>query len=175
MSGYAMNYLALVARDLESVCRFLGDSLGLQRRDVALGGRTVPFFGIGKSAIAIFETDNPYLEAPIFPGIHHMALAAADPLATALQHKLPITADGKGPDGKRYVNINPKATVGIRTRFIEPLDIPSADGAAYKIDHLGIATDDNDATVRVFTNNLGCPIDSTQTDVEIRNITESFI
>ena len=107
MSGYAMNYLALVARDLESACRFLGDSLGLQRRDVALGGRTVPFFGIGKSAIAIFETDNPYLEAPVFPGIHHMALATTDPLATALKHELPITANGKGPDGKCYVNIDP--------------------------------------------------------------------
>jgi methylmalonyl-CoA epimerase len=65
--------------------------------------------------------------------------------------------------------------VGIRTRFIEPLEIPATGGPAYKIDHLGIATNDNDATVRVFTRNLGCPIDSTQTDVEIRNVTESFI
>ena len=60
MSGYAMNYLALVARDLESVCRFLGNSLGLQRRDVALAGRRIPFFGIGKSAVANFETDAHY-------------------------------------------------------------------------------------------------------------------
>ena len=175
MSGYAMNYLALVARDLEGVCRFLGNSLGLQRRDVTLAGRRIPFFGIGKSAVAIFETDDPYLEAPVFPGIHHMALAAADPLETALQHGLPVTAEDEGPDGKCYVTINPDATVGIRTRFIEPLDIPSADGPAYKIDHLGIATNDNIATVQIFTNNLGCPIESTQTDIEIRNVTESFI
>jgi methylmalonyl-CoA epimerase len=88
---------------------------------------------------------------------------------------LTVTHDGVGPDGKRFVTIEPKETVGIRTRFIEPLDIPSAGGPAYKIDHLGIATDDNDTTVRVFTDNLGCPIDSTQTDVEVRNVTESFI
>ena len=175
MAGYAMNYLALVARDLESACRFLGDSLGLKRRDVALDGRRVPFFGIGNSAVAIFETDDPHLEAPVFPGIHHMALAANNPLGTALQHALPVTAEGEGPDGKCYAAIDPKATVGIRTRFIEPLKIPSTDGPAYKIDHLGIATNDNAATVRVFTNNLGCPIDSTQTDIEIRNVTESFI
>ena len=38
MAGYALNYLALAARDVEAACRFLGDSLGLQRRDVEFGG-----------------------------------------------------------------------------------------------------------------------------------------
>ncbi len=175
MPGYSMNYLALVARDVEAACRFLGESLGLQRRDVPLEGRSVPFFGIGKSALAIFELDDPYLEEPRFPGVHHMALGAIDPAGAATTHGLTVTKDGVGPDGKRFVTIEAKETVGIRTRFIEPLDIPSADSPAYKIDHLGIATDDNDETVRVFTDNLGCPIDSTQTDVEVRNVTESFI
>ncbi len=175
MPGYAMNYLALAARDVEAVCRFLGDSLELERKDVPLEGRTIPFFGIGKSAVAIFEFDDPYLEEPRFPGVHHMALGTDDPAGTAAKHGLTVAESGIGPDGKRFVSIEKSETVGIRTRFIEPLDIPAADGPAYKIDHLGIATDDNDATVRVFTGNLGCPIDSTQTDVEIRNVTESFI
>lgn len=175
MAGYDLNYLALAARDVGAVCRFLGDSLGLLRKDVPLEGRTIPYFGIGKSALAIFDFDDPYLEEPRFPGVHHMALGAADPAATAAKHGLTVTAEGIGPDGKRFVSIEQTETVGIRTRFIEPLDIPTADGPAYKIDHLGIATDDNDATVRVFTDNLGCPIDSLQTDVEVRNVTESFI
>ena len=175
MAGYDLNYLALAARDVEAVCRFLGGSLGLLRKDIALEGRTVPYFGIGKSALAIFDFDDPYLEEPRFPGVHHMALCAADPAGTAAKHGLTVTAEGIGPDGKRFVSIDKAETVGIRTRFIEPLDIPAADGPAYKIDHLGIATDDNDATVRVFTDNLGCPIDSLQTDVEVRNVTESFI
>ncbi|NBS58482.1 MAG: hypothetical protein EBS65_15845 [Betaproteobacteria bacterium] len=156
MAGYALSYLALAARNVEPVCRFLGDSLGLSRTDVALQGRTIPFFGIGKSALALFDVDDPYLDEPRFPGVHHMALAAADPAATAGA-------------------IAPSATVGIRTRFIEPLSIAAVDAPAYKIDHLGIATNDNDATVRVFVDNLGCPIESTQTDIEIRNVTESFI
>lgn len=175
MAGYALNYLALVSRDVEAACRFLGDSLGLQRTDVALDGRSIPFFGIGDSAVALFEPDDPYLEEPRFPGVHHMALGADDPAATAANHGLAVAEEGIGPDGKRFVTIEPQETIGIRTRFIEPLDIPSVDGPAYKIDHLGIATNDNDATVQVFTDNLGCPIDSTQTDVEIRNVTESFI
>ncbi|MFT5173021.1 MAG: hypothetical protein ACI8W7_001189 [Gammaproteobacteria bacterium] len=175
MAGYALNYLALVARDVESCCRFLGASLGLARSDLSLHGRSVPFFGIGKSAVAVFDADDHYLDEPRFPGVHHMALGADDPAASALAHNLPVTQQGVGPQGKRYVTIDKSATVGIRTRFIEPLALATGDGPAYKIDHLGIASNDNDGGIRVFVDNLGCPLDSTQTDIEIRNVTESFI
>lgn len=175
MAGYALNYLALAAREVEPVCRFLGESLGLPRGDVVVQGRTIPFFGIGQAGLAVFDAEDAYLEEPRYPGVHHMALGATEPAACAARHSLPVTSAGAGPDGKRFVVIDPAATVGIRTRFIEPLPIPANAGAAYKIDHLGIATNDNDGTVRVFTNNLGCPIQSTQTDIEIRNVTESFI
>ena len=175
MAGFALNYLALVARDVESACRFLGDSLGLARTDVSLHGHSVPFFGIGKSAVAIFDADDHYLDEPRFPGVHHMALGADDPAAVARTHDLPVTQQGLGPDGKRYVAIDKSATVGIRTRFIEPLRLATGDGPAYKIDHLGIASNDNDGGIRVFVDKLGCPLDSTQTDIEIRNVTESFI
>ncbi len=175
MTGYALDHLALAARDMDAACRFLGGSLGLKRTDLALGGRMVPFFGVGQSAIVLFDPHDPYLEHPHHAGVHHMALAAPDPAAAAARHGLTVTAEGKGPGGRRVAVIDPGETVGIRTRFIEPLEIPSADGPAYKIDHLGIATDDNDATVRVFAGTLGCPVDSTQTDIEIRNVTESFV
>ena len=91
MAGYALNYLALAARDVEAACRFLGDSLELQRRDVPLEGRTIPFFGVGESAVAIFDFDDPYLEEPRFPGVHHMALGATDPAGTADKHGLTVT------------------------------------------------------------------------------------
>jgi catechol 2,3-dioxygenase-like lactoylglutathione lyase family enzyme len=175
MAGYALNYLALVARDVESTCRFLGDSLGLERTDVALQGRAIPFFGIGKAAVAVFDPDEHYLDEPRFPGVHHMALGAEDPAATAERHGLPVTEDGVGLDGKQYVAIDRSATVGIRTRFMQPLSIPATVGPAYKIDHLGIASNDNDGGIRVFVDNLGCPLESTQQDIEIRNVTESFV
>ena len=175
MAGYTLNYVAVVARDVGAACRFLGDSVALERTDVALGARSIPFFGVGQAAVAVFELDDPYLEEPCFPGVHHMALRADDPAATAAGHGLSVAAEGVGVGGKRFVAVEPGETVGIRTRFIEPLDIPSADGPTYKIDHLGIASDDNDAGVRVFIDNLGCPLDSTQTDVEVRVVTESFI
>ena len=64
MTGFALNYLALVARDTEAVCRFLGGSLGLMRTDLAIEGRAIPFFGIGDAALGIFDPEDPYLDAP---------------------------------------------------------------------------------------------------------------
>ena len=174
MPGYEMTYLALAAHDVDAVCQFLGDSLWHATAGHAARRSQTPFFGIGQSAVALFEPDDPYLEEPRYPGVHLQALAAEDPAGSATKHGLTVTEEGVGPDGKSFVTIDPKETVGIRTRFIEPMEIPTTDGPAYKIDHLGIATDDNDGTVRVFTDNLGCPIDSTQTDVEVRHVTESF-
>jgi len=104
-----------------------------------------------------------------------MALGALEPEAAAREHRLTVSDQGIGPDGNRFVTIDPKDTAGIRTRFIEPLEFPSVDGPAYKIDHLGIASDDTGDAIRVFAGNLGCPIDSSQTDIEVRNITESFV
>jgi hypothetical protein len=176
MTGYALNYLALVARDVESACRFLGDSLELTRTDVTVQGHPIPFFGVGQAAIAVFDADDRYLDEPRFPGVHHMALGADDPVATAAQHSLPSAEQGIGPNGNSYVAIDKSATVGIRTRFIKPLAVTTSDNSpAYKIDHLGIASNDNDGGIRVFVDNLGCSLDSTQTDIEIRNVTESFI
>ncbi len=175
MSGYALTYLALVARDVDAVCRFLGGSLGLARKDLSLDGRAIPFFGIGAAALGIFEPDDPYLDEPRFPGVHHMALGTADPASTAAQHGLTVIEEGIGPEGKRFVSVDKAETCGIRTRFIEPLDLPVQASRVKKIDHLGIASTDIDENIRVFVDGLGCPLESTEVDIELRNVTESFI
>ena len=64
MSGYALTYIALVARDVDAACRYFGEALELDRRDIDLGGRKIPFFGIGKAAIAVFEPEDRYLDEP---------------------------------------------------------------------------------------------------------------
>lgn len=175
MSGYALAYTALAVRDVVSTCRFLGDALGLARTDAALGERTIPCFGVGNAALAVFAADDAFLDAPRFPGVHHVALCAADPQAAAARHALPVTGAGVGPQGARYVAIDSAATAGVRTRFSEPVPVSTAPGPVCRIDHLGVASDDNEAAVRVFVDNLGCALESTQTDIAIRQVTESFV
>ena len=43
-----------------------------------------------------------------------------------------------------------------------------------RIDHIGVACEDNRAAGAVFTGRLGCPVESTQTDFEIAQAIESF-
>ena len=90
MSGYALTYLALVARDVDAACRYFGEALGLARHNIDLNGRKTPFFGVGDAAIAVFDIEDPYLDEPRFPGVHHMALESGDPTATAMEHNLTV-------------------------------------------------------------------------------------
>lgn len=180
MAGLKLSYLALVARDVDAARRFLNESMGLRPCNVSVGGRTVPFFGVGRAAIGLFELDDPYLDAPVFPGVHHMGLALEDPdeNPSAAAARLGLTIVGTGSDGpgeRPYATIAPDATCGIRTRLVTALDVETQPGPVHKIDHLGIATNDLDANRRVFVNQLGCTLESVETDVEIRNITESFV
>lgn len=182
MAGYDMAYVALVAREADAAAAFFGETIGLQRTDMtaggnAAGGRTVPVFGVGRSAVAVFAPDHPFLDAPARPGVHHMALAAEDPAGAAARHDLPAIEPERveGLGGAAQVLIDPKATCGIRTRFCAPLNVPVAGGAPVeRIDHLGIASAGNDEGIRVFSDNLGCAIESTQTDLEIQMTVESF-
>lgn len=175
MSGYDLAYLALVAADLKAAEGFFGGALGLHRTDLALGDRTVPMFAVGRSALALFAPDDPFLDEAAAPGVHHMALVSGDPEATAKAHGLKVLALDDGPDGARQALIDPTATCGVRTRFSEPVEYESGpNGPVERIDHLGIASADNVAAIRVFCDNLGCALESQQTDLEVRNTVETF-
>ena len=174
MPGYAVNYVALAARDVDAVCEFLGHGLGLVRSDLALGERSIAFFAIGDAYVAVFEVDDDYPDEPRCAGVQHMALAAPAP---QVAHGLPIAGQGLGPGGRQFVAVAAKATCGIRTRFFQPLSGAgqAEDGVIGRIDHLGIASLDNQRCIEVFCHRLGCTLESTQTDLEIRNVTESFV
>ncbi len=175
MAGYALSYAALVARDVDAVCQFLGNSLRLARTDINIQDEIVPFFGVGDASVAVFQVKSPYLDGAVFPGLHHIALTSRDPLAAVKRHKLPIINNGIGPCGRKFVVIDDAATCGIRTRFIEPISVSVVQTKIERINHLGVASFDILENIRVFSDELGCPLESTETDIEIRNVTESFV
>src|SRR6478735_5840651 len=73
-------YIAVVSKDIDKASRLFGEVLGLIRTDVAIGkGRTAPVFSVGDAAIALFETGDPFVGGDQRPGVHHIALSAAQP------------------------------------------------------------------------------------------------
>jgi catechol 2,3-dioxygenase-like lactoylglutathione lyase family enzyme len=73
------------------------------------------------------------------------------------------------------VRLAREATAGIAMYLSEPLDLDRGRaGVVERLDHVGVASADNDAAVSVFTQRLGFPVESTQTDLETRIAVESF-
>ena len=176
MSGYDLAYIALAVRDSAAVEEVLGVDLALTRYEVEAPGGAVVAYGIGRTALVLFETGHAFLTGRIETGVDHIALVAEDPEADVRRHALPAAA-GRAPDGidgGRQVAVDPDAT-GLALRFCTPLGL-SGDASRFveRVDHVGIASVDNAAAERLYVDRLGCPLESRQTDMEVRLTVESF-
>lgn len=171
-------YVGLAVNGVDAVAGALAEHLGLPRRDAALGdGTRVPLLRVGATALALFEAGDPFLGDDGKPGVHHIAIAAdvPDDYARGSGLVLDDTCPAAGIDGVAQRGFDPAATHGVRTRVCAPLDLPDRnDGAVERIDHLGVASADNAAATDVFGGKLGCTVESTQTDMEVRMAVESF-
>lgn len=178
MSKPDLAYVGLAVNGIDSVADVLARHLGLGRRDAALDdGTTVPLLRVGDTALALFEAGHPFLGSDSRPGVHHIAIAADAPDAYASAHGLPLdeSCSTTGIDGVAQVGFALAATHGVGTRVCAPIELPDGDGdAVERIDHLGVASADNVGAAEVFCGNFGCPVESTQTDLEVRMAVESF-
>jgi methylmalonyl-CoA/ethylmalonyl-CoA epimerase len=175
-------YTALVVADVERVAAAFTRDFGFRRTDCAAGnsGRRVPVFAVGASALALFEPGDPFLGDSARPGVHHIALEVAELSAAAGAVSVAgIALDGRTPEpglaGRRRLPLKPEATVGVQTYLTEPIGVePASAGWVERIDHLGVASADNAAALEIFCGRLGFPLESTQTDLEVRIPVESF-
>ncbi len=175
MSPIGLAYVALAVRDREAAAEVLGGDLGLARLSVAGQVGPLPAFGVGATALVLFEVGDPFLTGER-AGVDHIAFAADDPAAAA--RSCGFAADmalGAGLSGAEQAVIERTATEGLATRFTTPLGLSgSANDKVERIDHLGIASADNRAAEAVFATRIGLPVESRQTDMEIRIAVESF-
>ena len=182
MIGNGLAYVAIVVRDVYAVATTLARDFELARADCAIGetGRSAPVFRVGEGALALFETGDPFVDEQEKPGVHHIALAAADPDAAAREATAAgVAASETGPyqrlGGARRVMLSPEATAGVRTFFCDPLVLDCrVDGWVERIDHIGVACVNNATAIDAFSRQLGWPVESMQTDMEVQTVIESF-
>ncbi len=178
--GRDLAYVALVVSDTDRTAQVLGRELGLKRNDLDDGtGRRLPVFAIGESAFALFPQGHPGVGGEDRTGVHHIALGVDhldDGLAVA--QKAGVSASAKpesGLGGRRRVALSPDQTAGIKTWLTERVSIDRAKAPLIeRLDHLGIASADNQAGIATWSHRLGCPIESQQTDMEVMIPVESF-
>lgn len=178
--GRDLAYVALVVNDTDKTAQVLGRELGLKRNDLDdANGQRLPVFAIGESALALFPQGHPDVGGETRPGVHHIALGVDhldDGLAVA--EKAGVSVLGKtetGLGGRRRIALSPEKTAGIKTWLTERVSIDRATAPLIeRLDHLGIASADNQEGIAAWSHRLGCPIESQQTDMEVMIPVESF-
>ena len=169
--------VAVVVDDPERVATVFERDLGLPRTEVPAPGGAVPWVAVGESAIALFGHGHEFVGGAARSGVHHIAIAASDPAARAVECGFSGAGASPGLGGGGQVAIAIRDTCGIATRLCEPIGGVTGDGTSdrvERIDHIGIASEDSRAAGAVFTDRIGCPVESTQTDFEVVQPIESF-
>ena len=172
-----LDYVALISPDPELAASVFETHFGLPRQLCSSEQGKVPVFRIGRSALAVFPCGHPLVEGDTKSGVHHIAVGVADPVASAKQAMGADFAPNltQGLEGRRCVRLPRDSTVGIRTVLTESLGLaPHDSGAAFKLDHLGVASTNVQEDEEVFCKKLGFAIESRQTDMEVRIAVESF-
>ena len=169
--------VAVVVDDPASVASVFERDLGLLRTEVSAPGGAVPWIAVGESAIALFGHGHEFVGGAARSGVHHVAIAAANPVARAVECGFAGAGASQGLGGGSQVKLATRDTCGIATRLCEPIGASPGGGASdcvVRIDHIGVASENNRAAGAVFTDRLGCPVESTQTDFEVSQAIESF-
>jgi catechol 2,3-dioxygenase-like lactoylglutathione lyase family enzyme len=180
MIAKKLAYAALVVTDVAATATALAHDFGLHRMDCAVGAGTAPVFAVGASALALFAPADPFVGGQAKPGVHHIALEVEDleeavRRATAVGVPAATAEPSAGLQGTRRWLLAPAATCGVRAYLSEPLGFGGTRaGWVERMDHLGVASADNAAIVDAFVTRLGCPLESTQTDMEVQIAVESF-
>lgn len=172
-------YVALASKDPAVTARVLQQHLKLQRTElVGADGAPVPVFSLGRSALAVFPLGHPMIDGDAEPGVHHIALGVDD-VDRAVKHAaeagIAAAASTPGLGGRKAVALDRQATVGVRVRLTDSLDLAESAGEVIeRIDHLGVASADVAEDERVFARKLGFEVESRQTDMEVSMAVESF-
>ncbi len=172
-------YVALASNDPAATCAAFEKHFGLARSEFDSAQGKVPVFAVGRSALAVFPLGHPMLDGDSKPGVHHIALGVDDVDAVARRAAeagaSPTVTKSGGLDGRKCMQLDRNASVGVRTRLTERLGLaPTAGSAVERIDHLGIASSDVFEDERFFSGKLGFPVESRQTDMEVSMAVESF-
>jgi catechol 2,3-dioxygenase-like lactoylglutathione lyase family enzyme len=170
-------YVALASNDPQATCAVFEKHFGLQRTEFDSVQGKVPVFGTGRSSLAVFPLGHPMLDGQAKPGVHHIALGVDDVDAATRKAESAGAACAPAPGlgGRKALELDRAATVGVRTRLTERLGLrPASGGAVERIDHLGIASSDVSEDERVFCGKLGFAVESRQTDMEVSLAVESF-
>jgi catechol 2,3-dioxygenase-like lactoylglutathione lyase family enzyme len=172
----ALAYVALVVDEPARTASVFSDVLGLPLFHFSTANHSsVPITPLGASALAFFGRGEQAVDATAHTGVHHISLSAADPAGAANAWGFSQWTTRDGLAGADEIVLAPEQTADVQVHIARPLAIaPATSAHVERIDHIGVASADNLLAHKVFAKQLGCAVESTQTDFEIAQPIESF-
>jgi len=182
MIGNSLAYVSVVVRDVAAVAEMLTRDFKLEAVQLTVGasGTRAPVFPIGETALALFEVGDPFVGGAERTGVHHLAVEVSGAVSSGVDAAalgFPVLSDALewGIGGSQRLLLDPASTGGVVAYLSEPLAISRRESEAVeRIDHIGVASADNEAARDIFSRRLGWTVESTQTDVEISQTVETF-
>ena len=176
MTPPQLAYVALVVSQPAEVAAQLAKDF-----EVPCDGLENPFGGVnpglalGQTLLVFFDAEDPFVGGQARPGLHHLGFECANPADLAASIGVEPAALSTGLKDTQQLSLPLDKTAGVNTRLCSPL--PRRQGASQwveRIDHIGVASIDNTVAEAAFTQQLGCPVESRQTDFEVSMALESF-
>jgi len=173
MVGEGLAYVSAVVRDPAAVADLLARAGGLA---TVAAGDDLHLVAVGGVGIALAPPGHALVGQATATGVHHVALKARDLDAAAAA----ASAAGLRPEpavaglGGRRCRLPTDPGHGVETWLAEPPRLPASNGLLKGIDHIGIASADNEAAEETFCRRLGYPVESRQIDQEFRVPLEVF-
>ena len=114
MTAPDLAYVALVIDEPDASAAIFEKDFGLPRQNFTCGSLTVPAIAVGRSALALFQPDDPFLGPDAKKGVHHIAIAAADPKAAAEDSGVAtVNGPASGLGGRASIELARDAAGGI--------------------------------------------------------------
>ena len=166
-------YIAVSSRDPTALHKLLSGCLQLEHFAINTPDGAIDAFGIGDTALAVFPVGSTFLSKDK-PGVDHLAFSTQNVHDTASL----FLSDAKhsiGINGLEQVQIPEELTQGVSSRLTSVANLRgNRTKFVERMDHIGIASNSNILAESIFAEKLGLPVESRQTDVEVKVAMESF-
>ena len=174
MSNIAkLAYIAVSSRNPSALHKLLFECLQLDYFSLDTPDGSIDAYGVGDTALAVFPVGSTFLSKDK-PGVDHLAFSTRN-AKDAASLFINDAKHSSGINGAQQIQVPEELTQGVFSRFTSIINLRgSRTEFVERMDHIGIASNSNIIAETIFSGKLGLPVESRQTDMEVKVSMESF-
>ena len=166
-------YIAVSSRNPSALHKLLFECLQLDYFSLDTPDGSIDAYGVGDTALAVFPVGSTFLSKDK-PGVDHLAFSTRN-AKDAASLFFNDAKHSSGINGAQQIQVPEELTQGVFSRFTSITNLRgNKTEFVERMDHIGIASNSNIIAESIFSGKLGLPVESRQTDMEVKVSMESF-